>query len=164
MQYCCSYIMNPTVMLCKFVIISACHLSEQLSCRDQDSWSFKGDAYAQDDCIHTNVLNMQTKCQSKRHPVCCSCLYGKCCLAKVPWSSKCIGQEADLHHGVVASCQKRAGGITQAHTDIHALRRHIGQSDVHSIQKPGEACADQLQRHTSRQLSSGLNQQNSLPR
>ena len=72
------------------------------------------------------------------------------------------GQEADLHHGVVASCQKRAGGITQAHTNIHALGRHIGQSDVHSIQEPGEACADQLQRHTSRQSSSGLNQQNSL--
>jgi hypothetical protein len=60
-------------------------------------------------------------------------------------SQVCKAAYAHLNLGVVASGEQSAGGIPQAHCDVQALSRCGGQADVHTIQEPCQACADQLQ-------------------
>jgi len=60
-------------------------------------------------------------------------------------SQVCKSALAHLNLGVVASGEQSAGGIPQAHCDVQALSCCGGQADVHAIQEPCQACADQLQ-------------------
>lgn len=53
--------------------------------------------------------------------------------------------QAHLNLGVVASGEQSAAGVPQAHCDVQALSRCGRQADVHTIQEPCQACANQLQ-------------------